>query len=148
MRIADGQEVTYTFHAEPLFNHLDVAKIVLPRNHRQARNSEEWSYWQAAEALEIEGIKRANYIKIEKVPEGAKVIDAKWVYDLKTNMKNEIVRFKAKLSARGDRLDFEDYGNVYSPVPSWVGIRYFLALTVLWLWRLRPLRKSLAYTLD
>jgi hypothetical protein len=53
-------------------------------------------------------------------------------------MQNEIVRFKARLSARGDQLDFEDYGNVYSPVASWVGIRYFLALTVLW--RLRPLQ--------
>jgi hypothetical protein len=53
-------------------------------------------------------------------------------------MKTEIVRFKARLSARGDQLDFEDYGNVYSPVASCVGIRYFLALTVLW--QLSPLK--------
>jgi hypothetical protein len=117
-RIANGQEVIYTYHTEQLFNHLDVTKIVIPRNHRQARNSEEWTYWKAAEACEIEGIRRANCIEIEEVPAGAKVIDAKWVYDLKTNMKNEIVRFKARLSARGDQLDFEDYGNVYSPVAS------------------------------
>jgi hypothetical protein len=53
------------------------------------------------------------------------------VYDIKTNAANEIIRFKARLSARGDQLDFEDVGNVYSPVVSWVDIRYFLALTVL-----------------
>jgi hypothetical protein len=48
-RIANGQEVIYTYHTEPSFHHLDVSKILIPRNHRQARNSEEWSYWQAAE---------------------------------------------------------------------------------------------------
>jgi hypothetical protein len=111
-RIANGQEVVYSFHTEPLYNKLDVASIVIPRNHRQARNSNEWVHWQAAEAREIECIRSANCIVVEEVPYGAKVIDAKWVYDLKTNMQNEIVRFKARLSARGDQVDFEDYGNV------------------------------------
>jgi hypothetical protein len=46
------------------------------------------------------------------------VIDAKWVYDLKTNMKTEIVWFKARLSVRGDQLEFDGYGIVYSPVAS------------------------------
>jgi hypothetical protein len=42
-RIANGLEVIYTYHTEPSFHHLDVSKIVIPRNHKQARNSEEWS---------------------------------------------------------------------------------------------------------
>ena len=73
-RIANGQEVVYSYHTEPLYRSLDVASIVIPRNHKQARNSNEWIHWQAAEALEIEGIRRAKCIVVEEVPVGAKEI--------------------------------------------------------------------------
>jgi hypothetical protein len=106
------------------FNHLDINKIIIPRNHRQARRANKWPYWEAAEAKEIEGIIAAGCIRVEEVPSGATVIDPKWVYDIKTNAANQIIRFKAKLSARGDQLDFEDAGNIYSPVVSWVGISH------------------------
>jgi hypothetical protein len=80
------------------FNHLDINKIIISRNHRQARRTIEWPYWEAAEAKEIERIIAAGCIRVEEVPSGATVIDPKWVYDITTNAANEIIRFKARLS--------------------------------------------------
>jgi hypothetical protein len=65
----------------------------------------------------------------ERPPPGAKIIDYKWVYAVKTNSLNQIVKFKAKLSARGDQISNAEAGDVYSPVASLPAIRYYLALT-------------------
>jgi hypothetical protein len=51
--------------------------------------------------MEIEGIIRANCIEIEEIPADAKVVDVKWVYDVKINMTTEIVRFKSKVISAG-----------------------------------------------
>lgn len=64
---------------------------------------------------------------VEEIPNATNVIDTKRVYDIKTNSVNKLVRFKARLSAHGDQLNFEDYGTIFSPVASW----YFSALTAL-----------------
>lgn len=137
-RIARAERKIYNFNSNLKYNHIDPSNIIIPKNHRQAKNSPYWDYWKRAEEAEIEGIIKAGCIMEEVVPIGATIIDAKWVYNIKTNNLNQIVRFKARLSARGDQLSFENYGNVFSPVVSWVGIRYFLALTVIM--KLKPLQ--------
>jgi hypothetical protein len=91
----------------------------------------EWPHLHKAELAEINGIIEAGCIINKIPPKGAKIIDSKWIYDLKTNSINQVIKFKARLSARGDQLSFEDVGNAYSPVASWTGIRYFLALSVM-----------------
>ena len=44
-----------------------------------------------------------------------------------------VVRFKARLTARGDLIDAEelDFQDVFSPVVGWQGLRIVLALTAL-----------------
>jgi hypothetical protein len=84
-------------------------------------------YWNKAKLDKINGIKEAGCIIEEISPKGAKIIGNKWVYDIKTNALNQIIKFKARLSARGDQLLFEDVGNKYSPVASRTGIRYLFA---------------------
>ena len=134
---AQAAKSIYNFSTNTKFKHLDPAKIVIPRNHGQAKRSPEWEYWHEAEDLEVKGIEKAGCFVVEDLPKGATIVDGKWVYDLKTESLNEIVRFKARLSARGDQLIYDDLTGIFSPVVSWVGIRYFLALTVLL--KLKPL---------
>jgi hypothetical protein len=64
----------------------------------------------------IEGINTARCIRAKEIPNGAVIIDPKWIYDIKTKTANGIIRFKTRLSVIGDQLDFEDIGNVYSQV--------------------------------
>ena len=52
---------------------------------------------------------------------------------LQVDSNGRVVRFKARLTARGDLVDAEelDFQDVFSPVVSWPGLRVFLALTAL-----------------
>ena len=67
------------------------------------------------------------------VPPGTKIIPGKWVYAIKVDSTAKVVRFKARLTARGDLVDAEelDFQDVFSPVVGWQGLRIFLALTTL-----------------
>ena len=57
----------------------------------------------------------------------------KWVYAIKVDSNGKVVRFKARLTARGDLVDAEelDFQDVFSPVVGLPGLRMFLTLTVL-----------------
>jgi hypothetical protein len=52
-----------------------------------------------------------------KVPEGAEVIECKWVFQFKKNETANINRFKARLGARGFMQEkIVDYSETYAPV--------------------------------
>jgi len=119
----------YNVYINEELKHLDIANVAIPKSYRQARASAEVNHWIAAESSEIQAIKKAGCIVEERPPPGAKIIDCKWVYAVKTNSLNQIVKFKARLSARGDQISNSEVGDVYSPVASWPAIRYYLALT-------------------
>ena len=66
------------------------------------------------------------------LPEGVNPIDSKFVYTVKSNSDNIIVRYKSRMTGRGDQLvEGLDFLDSYSPVVGWMGIRLFLAITVL-----------------
>jgi hypothetical protein len=137
--------IIQSFNTNIELRNLDARTIIIPRNHRQATRSPEWGHWSQAEKAEIDGIIKAGCVIPEYVPRNSTIIDAKWVYDIKTNSLQEIIRFKARLSARGDQISDIDLGNLFSPVVSWMGIRYFLALTVLLALKPLQLDFDLAY---
>ena len=64
-----------------------------------------------------------------KPPPGVNPIQAKWVFALKKDRTGEIVRFKARLVARGDQQkEGIDYFETYSATPSTVSLRIFFAV--------------------
>ncbi|GFV91498.1 retrovirus-related Pol polyprotein from transposon TNT 1-94 [Trichonephila clavipes] len=66
-----------------------------------------------------------------KPPKGAKVLGRRWVYSLKCNEQNEIVRYKARLVAQGfKQVKGENYDEVFSPVVNFSIIRLFFAIFV------------------
>lgn len=50
---------------------------------------------------EIRAIEKNDTLELTSLPEGHKAIGIKWVYKIKKNSKGEIVRYKAKLVAKG-----------------------------------------------
>ena len=90
------------------------------------------SYNVQAEFEEMKGLGKARVaIECDLLP-GRRAILGKWVFTIKRDSLGAIQRFKARICARGDmEIDGIDYSEVFSPVVSWVGIRIYLALTVL-----------------
>ena len=110
--------------------------ITIPKSHVQATKSAFVIQWTKAEESEITGLKRKDTYEIVdeiNVPPGTKIIPGKWVYAIKVDSNGKVVRFKARLTARGDLVDAEelDFQDVFSPVVGLPGLRMFLALTVL-----------------
>jgi len=51
---------------------------------------------------------------VSTIPDGTNVIATKWVFALKRNKFNEIIKYKARLVARGDKQIYGlDYDIVY-----------------------------------
>ena len=78
---------------------------------------------------------------------GCKVIGSRWVYTLKTDNKNVIKRYKARLVAQSFNQRYGiDYDDVFSPVMNFSLIRFFFILLVSILsWEHRQLDVKSAY---
>ena len=79
--------------------------ITIPKSHVQATKSAFVIQWTKAEESEITGLKRKDTYEIVdeiNVPPGTKIIPGKWVYAIKVDSNGKVVRFKARLTARGD----------------------------------------------
>ena len=69
--------------------------------------------------------------KTPPIPEGVKPLPLKWIYKLKKDLRNIILRHKACLVAqRFFQIFGIDYTDTYSPVAKFVSIRIFLAISV------------------
>ena len=74
--------------------------------------------WTKAENSESEGLKKKETYELVdeiNVSPGTRIIPGKWVYAIKVDSNGRIVRFKARLTARGDLVDAEelDFQNVF-----------------------------------
>ncbi|CAN0299130.1 unnamed protein product [Ectocarpus fasciculatus] len=101
-----------------------------PTTYEDVQKSEFKDGWEAAMQVELEGHKKTGTFHIvDKLPEGRKAVGSKWVLGWKTDEKGEIVKFKARLVARGfSQVRDVDYSHSSSPCPSAASIKLLLAL--------------------
>ncbi|GFW56996.1 retrovirus-related Pol polyprotein from transposon TNT 1-94 [Trichonephila clavipes] len=86
--------------------------------------------------------KEINVMKERKVwdlvdhPDNIKILENRWVYTIKYDENNKIVRYKARLVARGNtQLRGESFDEVFSPVINFTIVRLFFTICVcLWKW--------------
>ena len=65
------------------------------------------------------------------LPENANILGCRWIFTVKRNEKDEIVRFKARLVAQGyKQIKGETYDDTFSPVVNFSLIRSFFSLMV------------------
>ena len=101
----------------------------IPKSHAQAILGDGAQLWLDAEQSELGSIRDAGVISKSKLPPGKKALPCRWVYALKTDSDNVIVRYKARLVIRGDyQKDGIDYDETFAPVVRWKSMRLFLAL--------------------
>ena len=82
-----------------------------------------------------------------EVPPGKNVLPAVWSMKRKRNiLTRKVIKYKARLNIHGGKQVFgEDYNETYSPVVSWMTIRFFLILSLICGWKTKQIYFVLAF---
>ena len=133
-RLRDLSAKVYLMHTRttPL-DEINASDVPIPRTYEEAMRSTFAAYWRKAIEEEIEALKKRGVFIPSTLPDGEIVLPHLWVFAVKADSTGRVVRFKARLTARGDKYDSSDldFQEIFSPVVSWEGMRTYLALTVL-----------------
>lgn len=101
-----------------------------PDNYRESQASDNATEWTQACIEEIEGLKQMNVFDlVERPGKGRKVVKGRWVFRTKENEKGEVIRYKARFTAKGytQRFGF-DYTTTYSPVMKAKSMKLLLSI--------------------
>ncbi|CAB1112186.1 unnamed protein product [Ectocarpus sp. CCAP 1310/34] len=102
----------------------------VPMTYKDVMCSKYKVFWGVAMKKEIDRHdKTGTFTKVKELPEGRKAIGSKWVFSWKTNEKNLIVDFKARMIARGfSRIPGIDFHHSSSAWPSAASIKTVIAI--------------------
>ena len=87
-----------------------------PQNVEECRHINDWPKWKEAIQVELNSLtKRELFRLVVQTPEHVKPVGYKWVFVLKRNENNEIIRYKTRLVAQGfSQRPGIDYKETYS----------------------------------
>lgn len=84
--------------------------------------------WKDAMVDEVLSLVDNNVFDVVKKPEGRKIVRCRWVFALKRNSRGEVVRYKARVVAKGySQIHGVDYDEIYAPVVQYPTLRFLLA---------------------
>lgn len=114
-----------------------------PSNFSQANRERNWK--QAMKA-EMDSIERNETWKLVELPDGHKVIGLKWIYKLKKDAEGKIVKYKARIVAKGYVQEHgADFDETFAPVTRLETVRMLLALAAKSNWEVQHLDVKTAF---
>ena len=118
-----------------------------PMTLEECQSSNEWEEWQKAINAELASLSKHKVLKgpVEQPPH-KHLVDSKWVFTRKRDAEGNIVKYKARLVARGfsQRPGF-DFEETYAPVLDMVSYRILLALATAKKWNVHTMDVVTAY---
>ncbi|GFY25987.1 retrovirus-related Pol polyprotein from transposon TNT 1-94 [Trichonephila clavipes] len=113
-----------------------MVEVTIPNCYKQAIRSRDASKWHDAMDKEINVMKERKVWDLVDHPDNIKILENRWVYTIKYDENNKIVRYKARLVARGNtQLRGESFDEIFSPVINFNIVRLFFTICVcLWKW--------------
>ncbi|GFX18209.1 retrovirus-related Pol polyprotein from transposon TNT 1-94 [Trichonephila clavipes] len=94
-----------------------MIEVTIPNCYKQAIRSRDASKWHDAMDKEINVMMERKVWDLVDHPDNIKILENRWVYTIKYDENNKIVRYKARLVARGNtQLRGESFDEVFSPV--------------------------------
>lgn len=113
--------IDYSFVTIPLSD--------VPRNHKEAMASPEWSQWEEAEKLELSQLQENGTFTSVKTHPGMWTLPLLWVYNKKRDATGKVVKYKARLVVGGNRqVAGRDYNEKSAPVIRASTLRVALAI--------------------
>jgi hypothetical protein len=99
-----------------------------PKNFKEATHREDHAKWKEAMDSELKSLVANGTWDLVPRPKSQKPIGSRWVFALKKNERGEVVRYKARVVAKGySQRHGIDYEETYAPVAALTSVRAFLA---------------------
>ncbi|KAG5870666.1 hypothetical protein JTB14_001050 [Gonioctena quinquepunctata] len=99
-----------------------------PTTYEEAMSSEHRTKWKEAIKNEMGALKENETWIVEENSKGVGVIDCKWVFKEKKDEVGNIIKYKARLVARGFQQTSDCILDKYTPVAKLPTIRFFLTI--------------------
>lgn len=100
-----------------------------PTSYSEASKGHEAVHWKAAMMEEIESLERNGTWTLVNDDHRQKIVDNRWVFKKKLNSEGVVVRYKARLVARGfSQIEGVDYYETFSPVMRMQTFRIMLVI--------------------
>jgi Reverse transcriptase (RNA-dependent DNA polymerase) len=92
----------------------------------------DWPKWKDALKAKLDSHEKRNVFgSVILTPKNVNSVGYKWVFTIKKNEKNKIVRYKARLVAQGfTQIPGVDYEETYSPVVDAITLQFLISLTI------------------
>lgn len=120
--------VTRSFNPFGVFTS-HIALIAIPKTVKEALDSAQANEWKNAMEMEIQSLRENETWELTELPRENKTVKCKWIFSTKTDEMGNILRFKARLVARGFSQEYGiDYTETFSPVVKYTTIRFVLSL--------------------
>lgn len=101
----------------------------VPLTVEEAKESDDWHNWKGAMQEEFSSLIANNTWSLIELPRNKNLVDCKWIFKIKRNDHGNIVRYKARLVARGfTQVKGFDYGETYAPVTRLSTFRVLLVI--------------------
>jgi hypothetical protein len=98
-------------------------------SYEEARVRSDWPEWRKAIDIELENLKAAGTWNVVERPGNINIVDSKWVFRLKKDVEGRVIKWKARLVARGfTQVQGVDYFETFAPVARLASIRFILAI--------------------
>ncbi|CAM6093955.1 unnamed protein product [Calypogeia fissa] len=103
-----------------------------PRTIAEARKQPDWPQWESAITSELDSlISRQVFGPITAAASDSFLTGFRWTFVKKRNAEGKVVRYKARLVARGfTQIPGQDYDLTYSPVMDVIMYRYLIAFAL------------------
>mmetsp|Transcript_14864 Transcript_14864/g.25335 ORF Transcript_14864/g.25335 Transcript_14864/m.25335 type:complete len:1270 (-) Transcript_14864:150-3959(-) len=137
------QENYYNYKQQKRINQ---ANIIIPKTYSQAMESNDKSLWIKSMKEEFDSILEHDVLEKAKLPNNKKLVDTKWVYDLKKDHEGNIIRYKSRLVAKGySQIEGVDYNQVFSPVIRPESIRLLFNKSIVEKWKMEQVDIKTAF---
>jgi Reverse transcriptase (RNA-dependent DNA polymerase) len=93
----------------------------------------DWSKWKDALKTELDSLEKRNIFgPVILTPKNINPLGYKWVFAIKRNEKNEIVRYKVRpVTQYFTQIPGVDYEEMYSPVVDAITLRFLISLIII-----------------